>query len=394
MLQTHIVEPGETLFTIAKRYASTPEQLAEINNLANSRSLFTGQELIITAGQQASPLRGETAYYTVSQADNWLRLGMVFDVTPQTLADANGLSIDAPLQAGQRLIVPQSANAGRFVDLPAPILDFQITPLPATQGETISAFLRLEDAENFTVTGRIFDRDVPFFFEAGAFYAVIGVHAFLEPGIYPFSLMIAGADGNTLAYENRIRVSGGVYGREDINLPPDRQTLLDPTVVEPELARLQEIVSPLTERKLFDGLMSLPSTGPITSQYGTRRSYNGSEYNTFHSGADFGGAPGSLILAPADGVVVLAEPLQVRGNAIVLDHGWGVYSGYWHNTELFVASGQFVGRGDAIATLGSSGLVTGAHLHWEIWVNGIQVNPLQWLTQPFDIYETASTDGG
>jgi murein DD-endopeptidase MepM/ murein hydrolase activator NlpD len=76
---------------------------------------------------------------------------------------------------------------------------------------------------------------------------------------------------------------------------------------------------------------------------------------------------------------VLAEPLAVRGNAVVLDHGWGMLTGYWHLSTMEVQVGQQVAPGDLIARIGNTGLSTGAHLHWEMWVGGVNVDPLQWL---------------
>jgi murein DD-endopeptidase MepM/ murein hydrolase activator NlpD len=78
----------------------------------------------------------------------------------------------------------------------------------------------------------------------------------------------------------------------------------------------------------------------------------------------------------------MAEPLAVRGNALLLDHGWGVLTGYWHLSTMEVQVGQEVAQGDMIARIGSTGLSTGAHLHWEMWVGGVTVNPLQWV-EPF-----------
>jgi len=105
--------------------------------------------------------------------------------------------------------------------------------------------------------------------------------------------------------------------------------------------------------------------------------------STFHSGTDFGGAPGSSIVAPAAGVVILAESLPVRGNATVIDHGWGVTTGYWHQAEILVNVGDVVTPGQVIGTVGSTGRSTGPHLHWEMWVSGVQVDPMQWVQQPF-----------
>jgi murein DD-endopeptidase MepM/ murein hydrolase activator NlpD len=82
-------------------------------------------------------------------------------------------------------------------------------------------------------------------------------------------------------------------------------------------------------------------------------------------------------------VVVFTGLKTVRGNATIIDHGWGVYSGFWHQSEILVQVGQKVETGDIIGKVGGTGRVTGPHLHWEIWVNGIQVNPLEWLQEPF-----------
>jgi murein DD-endopeptidase MepM/ murein hydrolase activator NlpD len=124
-----------------------------------------------------------------------------------------------------------------------------------------------------------------------------------------------------------------------------------------------------------------PDTLRLTSYFGTRRSYNESEFANFHTGTDFGGDVGAPIYAPAAGKVVLAEKLIVRGNAVVIDHGLGVFSGYWHQNQLAVVVGQEVQPGDLIGFIGDTGLVTGPHLHWEIRLNGLAVEPLQWVQQ-------------
>jgi murein DD-endopeptidase MepM/ murein hydrolase activator NlpD len=121
-----------------------------------------------------------------------------------------------------------------------------------------------------------------------------------------------------------------------------------------------------------------PVDAAITSYFGSRRSY-GYGFGSYHAGSDFDGLGGEPVLAPADGVVILSEPLVVRGNAILVDHGWGVVSGFWHLSEIAVKVGDRVARGQRIGDLGNTGLSTGAHLHWELWVNGSAVNALSWL---------------
>ena len=83
--------------------------------------------------------------------------------------------------------------------------------------------------------------------------------------------------------------------------------------------------------------------------------------------------------APADGIVILAEPLQVRGNVVLIDHGDGVISGLFHVSQIDVQAGQAVAAGDLVGLVGATGLVTGSHLHWELRVGGIAVEPREWV---------------
>ena len=85
------------------------------------------------------------------------------------------------------------------------------------------------------------------------------------------------------------------------------------------------------------------------------------------------GGEGLQISAPAPGRGGFAAPLTVRGNATIIDHGWGVYSGFWHQSQILVNVGDMVEQGQQIGVVGGTGRVTGAHLHWDLWVNGVQV---------------------
>ena len=140
--------------------------------------------------------------------------------------------------------------------------------------------------------------------------------------------------------------------------------MLDPEIIRAEQARMVELWSQVGPRPLWEGVFSLPMTSNrITSYFGTRRSYNDGPVSGFHGGTDFGAGSGTPIYAPASGRVVLADELAVRGNAVLIDHGVGVFSGYWHQSAPAIEVGQTVERGDLIGYVGDTGLVTGAHLH-------------------------------
>jgi murein DD-endopeptidase MepM/ murein hydrolase activator NlpD len=162
---------------------------------------------------------------------------------------------------------------------------------------------------------------------------------------------------------------------------------IDPAVTKPEDAQWQALATPLTTQKLWDGIFESPTPPEFSdcwpSLFGNRRSYNGSAYDYFHSGLDFCGGVGTEIFAPAAGKVVFAGPLTVRGNATIINHGWGIYSGYMHQSEILIKTGDTVETGQLIGLVGGTGRVTGPHLHWEIWAGGVQVDPMDWLERTF-----------
>ncbi len=121
-----------------------------------------------------------------------------------------------------------------------------------------------------------------------------------------------------------------------------------------------------------------PAKGWMTSRYGYRTSpFTGRKQ--FHAGLDIAGAPGTPVIAPANGKVVFAGKKGPLGNAVIIDHGYGVRTQYGHNKALTVKRGDKVERGEQIATLGNSGRSTGPHLHYVVEVNGKTRNPLDYI---------------
>ena len=181
-----------------------------------------------------------------------------------------------------------------------------------------------------------------------------------------------------MEFSQYVDVLEGGYIFEALTVPND---YLADEISDIENQTISAIVSGSSSEKMWDGVLFPPSPFPnsITSTFGNRRSYNGSPYDYFHTGVDFGGGLGVQIFAVAPGTVVFAEETTVRGNATIIDHGWGIYSGYWHQSELMVSVGDTVTEGQVIGLVGNTGRSNGAHLHWELWVNGVSVNPLSWL---------------
>ncbi|MBK8987766.1 MAG: M23 family metallopeptidase [Chloroflexi bacterium] len=153
--------------------------------------------------------------------------------------------------------------------------------------------------------------------------------------------------------------------------------------IDAERARLREIWSQVTPQPYWTAPFTLPIANylSVTSTYGDRRSVNGGPYNRYHEGVDFSAYGGTPVLAPAAGRVVVAEVLAVRGGAVILDHGLGIYSGYYHLSDIMVEPGQMVQAGEVVGAVGTTGLSTGNHLHWDMLVGITWVDGQAWLAQ-------------
>lgn len=212
--------------------------------------------------------------------------------------------------------------------------------------------------------------------------ALFGVHALAEPGEQTINVTVLTASGQRMELSEQVQIAVGDYARETLRFTPSVAKLLDPEISQPEQARLDAIYAAATPRILWTGVFQWPFSGPFTSVFGTRRQY-GNVTSSFHAGLDIDGETGDPIHAAADGVVVLAETLQVRGNAVILDHGAGVLSGYYHLDSIAVTPGQSVRRGDFLGEMGATGLVTGSHLHWELRIGNVAVDPREWIERTF-----------
>jgi murein DD-endopeptidase MepM/ murein hydrolase activator NlpD len=148
-------------------------------------------------------------------------------------------------------------------------------------------------------------------------------------------------------------------------------------LIQRQVAAANKAVLP--NRGIFGtGQLMYPSDAEITSSFGWRI-HPILGYSRFHSGIDFGADYGSTIRAADRGVVIFAGWYGGYGYAVVINHGEGISTLYGHTSKLYVAEGQTVQPGDAIASVGSTGLSTGPHLHFEVRKDGEPVDPLTYL---------------
>lgn len=379
----YIVGPGDSLFDLAWRYGTTVDQIALQNKIVNPAALYVGLPLSLQASAEGRPLITKGYIYTVQVDDTLYGIAAHYAQSVAALMKTNNLQRANVLFPGRRLVIPTGDSGPALIDLPLPFAQLTMQPAVAEQGRTVELIVATASASQISGTfmGKpILDRSDD---NGLTHHILIGIDAFTVPGIYPLALIAADSGGRKTEWARSVAVRDGGYASEKIQLPPEQADLLDPKVTQPELDKLLAIVSKVSQKRYWDGPMGLPVPAAITSQFGTRRSYNNGPYNQFHTGTDFAGPPNAPIYAPAAGVVVFTDLLHVRGNATIIDHGWGVFTGYWHQTQILVKVGDVVQAGQIIGKIGSTGRVTGPHLHWEMFVEGVQVDPTQWARTNF-----------
>jgi len=260
-------------------------------------------------------------------------------------------------------------------------VEFTLGQAQVAQGHTVG--LQVMTNRPCRVAGVLGEQPLGFVSEDGLKHvALVGISAIATPGTSILAVRARAEEGQEVALTTALYVVAGHFGHETLSFSPQVAKLLDPKITEAEQKRLSEVYVLFTPRMLWQGVFTWPSKGAITSEFGTRRGYENRE-GSYHAGIDIGGNIGDLVRAPAAGVVVLAEPLRVRGNAVIIDHGAGVLSSYYHLDRIEVQVGQFVQQGDILGRVGATGLVTGAHLHWEIRVRGVAVDPREWTVRQF-----------
>jgi murein DD-endopeptidase MepM/ murein hydrolase activator NlpD len=440
----YIVQPGDTLWSIALRFGLTLQDLQDANGITNPDEIPAGTNLVIPG---LSGVQGVLTTVSIPYGESLRSLSLRYGLPAETLVRLNRLSSPAQLYAGASLIITQSdrppsaiqramlgsgesllelaaaqganpwrvvmANAlgGAWAALPGEVLGVPsdepgdqpsapgalpqaissavLQPLPVVQGK--AAVLHISGPAGLQINGTFLDHQLHFFAQQdGGYVALQGVHALIKPGLYPLSIhgqlpgSPAGA-GDAFDYSQQVLVQDGGYPYDPpLSVSPE---LIDPAVTGPEDREWAALAAQVSPMKLWDGIFQSPLAPPLDtcwpSLFGSRRSFNGSDYVYFHSGLDFCGQVGTEIHAPAAGVVVFTGPLEIRGNTTLIDHGWGVYTAYMHQSEFRVQVGDTVSTGQVIGLVGSTGRVTGPHLHWEVIVGDVQVDPLDWLQQVF-----------
>jgi len=175
----------------------------------------------------------------------------------------------------------------------------------------------------------------------------------------------------TIAKQNyKIQRIDGLPAR---TVPPKRD---DVARIKADNAKIWGVRGSISDEARFITGFQWPVTGPISGVFGSQRILNGKPKNP-HNGVDVAAPTGSTIVAPADGVVALvADDMFYTGKTVMIDHGLGLTTVYAHMNAISVIEGQVVAQGDALGTVGKTGRVTGAHLHWGMTLKSVHLDPM------------------
>ena len=169
------------------------------------------------------------------------------------------------------------------------------------------------------------------------------------------------------------------YDKEVLSVNPSKINPKAPDVkkrIGKEYYKAMKIYGTITNKSYIKDPFIMPIESKITSAFGKARIYNGS-HKGYHSGTDFRAKTGTNIIAANSGKAVLVQNRFYSGGTVLLDHGMGIYTCYFHMSEFHVKEGQMVQRGEILGLSGQSGRVTGPHLHFSARINAVQVDPLQ-----------------
>lgn len=380
ILTTDVLPFGVTLTNLTRQYEKNQADLVALNRLTSPSETIAGIRFTIPINEDQNPLKPMTSLVPGETA---LEAAIRADVSPWMLVENNQLTASWDVLPGETLFGEEVAESS-LTNIPG-ITDISINSLPILQGETLQISVLV--SEPVTLSGVFNNEPLNFFSEdAEEYYSFYGVHALVEPGVYPLQISAEKPNGTMINIEQLVLLSNVNYGFETVFITEDPDIYLNETVIANEDLYLNSFLDSVTPDRHWQGQFLYPVDEPaISNPFGRDRDYNNGKLYYYHSGLDFAIQTASNwnIYAPAAGEIVLAEELTIRGNTVLIDHGWGVYSLYVHLREVNVEVGDFVQPGDLLGLIGNTGRSVGPHLHFEIILHGTPVNPLTWLTQEF-----------
>lgn len=376
-ISTTNVNLGDSLRDIAIKNEMNPVDLAKINRLSSQSELYVGKTLMIIVKQN----QPKASYSSLSDGTRLVEEAVRMNENPMKIALLNDMEGVWDFTDRQAVYLNERADGLHPSSPISPLLTtIEVNHMPLMQGE--AAYVHVKSTKALQLKGNVLGQDL-IFHQEGADptdqYGFFAIDALQDTGLVNLTLSGVDDSQNSFDINQKIVIEPGLFTYE-IVMGVDPATLEDHSN-QVDRDALAGLTTSSAERS-WGEQMSYPVDAPcIVSNFGNRRTYNDGNYSNFHSGVDFGvcSANNINIYAVADGTVLFAQELPVHGLHTVIDHGWSVYSTYSHQSEIFVTPGQTIKRGELIGYIGNTGRSVGPHLHFEIKVNGIYVNPMSWI---------------
>lgn len=388
----HIVEKGDTLWTIAQRYNLTVNLILANNNISNSELISIGQEMKIPSHKNAvvetnivnqaiideknnninnnisQPKNTEPIIYTVKAGDNLWNISRKYGVSVEVIIDVNNFRDKDFLSLGQKLEIP--AIGGGVPDS------------NKKQEPTIITYTVVKGDNLWSISQR-FDVKMTSIISTNNLKEISRLSIGQKLKLPITNMNIAKAEG----YSQDAAVEEIIYyvkkGESLWSISRDYNVKLEAIIAANSITDASKIsagqqlrIPNVPGARLSISNFIWPIRGRISSPYGVRVSNGRKE---FHSGIDIGGSTGTNIVAAESGRISYTGYMRGYGNVIILSHDRGYSTVYGHNSVNLVKKGQYVKKGSIIGKVGKTGNATGSHLHFEIRLSGKPVNPLSYL---------------
>jgi len=379
VLSFQTVPFGASLTSLSRKHQVQIDSLTNLNKLTSPVEVFAGAQIIIPLQNNSiDQIPIDNNKFDLSSVE----LAAINKINPWTIQKNNALPSTWQFLPNEIIFVSTDEQEENSLGVPF-IEEFEINSLPLVQGATVG--IKFRTSESITPHAELLGKDLPFYSEnENEYISLFGVSAIADPGVYPLTLEFENLNETSYRFEQWVILQeAGFINDPEIYVTPES---VDPDIIAAEEIIFESYISGHTPTRYWDDIF-WPPVGDrtcIVGYYGNRRSYNDGALLYYHTGIDYGYCTGIEVFAPAKGIVVATESdLTVRGNALIIDHGWGVYTGYWHLDEFLVNVGDVVSPGQLIAYMGNTGRSAGPHLHFELIVNGVAVNPETWLIKEF-----------
>lgn len=265
----------------------------------------------------------------------------------------------------------------------------QATDVKVFQGKTLHVQFQANKPLK-EATAKLFSKKYPCFPESkeSLIYEVfIPIACEEKPNEYILAINCIDYVDNEVTLEERIQIIPFPFKKQKITVSAQKMT--EEKAVsqsQDELnAKMLELTEQSPKEKLWTGNFAVPTDVTATfTDFGTLRTTPDRGMYA-HKGVDVGSVPKAGVWAPQDGIVVVKDRYIFSGNTVVIDHGWGIFSLLFH-LEDFAPSievGQKIKRGNPVGRVGKTGYANGYHLHWEMRINNIEVDPTQWIKEGF-----------